>query len=212
MGGIGSGNRHHYDAKKTVESCIRLNVRRLACEGWLTPGQSYSWQWPWSAESKLSISVRVESAWSIRLMYRYRASAGHEWTDVNYTIQLERTPCHFGGKQVWFRCPGRGCGRRVVMLYLTGRHYLCRHCCNLAYESQREGYESRAMSRAHKLRRKLDPTGFWDEGIPDKPKGMHWRTYERLARVVGAADRKASLLWGNRLADIEVQLLKLKSK
>ena len=50
----------------------------------------------------------------------------------------------------------------------------------MAYASQRETADDRAMRRADTIRRRLG----WDAGIANlkggKPKGMHWRTFERL--------------------------------
>jgi len=210
MGGIGSGNRYRYGTKSTVEGRTSLDINRWAREGYLSAGRSFSWKWTWGDGSKSTISVRVESAWSIRLTYRTRSGGEVDWTDVDYRIQLERTPCRFGGERVWFRCPGRGCGRRVAKLYCVGRYYVCRHCGNLAYESQNEDAISRALSRANRMRRKLDPKGYWDEGVPDKPKGMHWHTYERLARAALAADHSAMLGWETKFAGIEARLSKIK--
>jgi len=31
------------------------------------------------------------------------------------------------------------------------------------------------------------------EDFPDKPKGMHWRTYDRLRRVHDAAEERAAI-------------------
>ena len=50
----------------------------------------------------------------------------------------------------------------------------------LAYACQRESDDDRAARRAETIRRRLE----WEPGILNgdgrKPKGMHWRTYERL--------------------------------
>ena len=65
------------------------------------------------------------------------------------------------------------------MLY-GGKVYACRHCHKLAYQTQREQGHDRAGSRADTIRKRLG----WDAGILNlpggKPKGMHWRTFERL--------------------------------
>ena len=65
-------------------------------------------------------------------------------------------------------------------LAADGRFFACRHCHNLAYRSQREVDDDRAARRANTIRRRLG----WDPGILNvdgwKPKGMHWRTFERL--------------------------------
>jgi len=72
-----------------------------------------------------------------------------------------------------------GCGRRVAVLH-GGRMFACRQCNDLAYRSQREADDDRATRRADTIRRRLG----WEAGILNgngwKPKGMHWRTFERL--------------------------------
>ena len=92
---------------------------------------------------------------------------------------LDWTPCNLGGQRPWFRCPARGCGRRVAILY-GGAIFACRHCYRLAYPSQRETADDRAARRADSIRERLG----WEPGILNgpglKPKGMHWRTFKRL--------------------------------
>jgi hypothetical protein len=58
-------------------------------------------------------------------------------TPVDYRVQLETTPLHFGGERWWFRCPDAGCGRRVRKLYLApgGTYFACRYCYHLTYDS-----------------------------------------------------------------------------
>lgn len=55
-----------------------------------------------------------------------------------------------------------------------------RHCHNLAYRTQREQAYNRASSRADTIHKRLG----WEAGILNgdggKPKGRHWRTFERL--------------------------------
>jgi hypothetical protein len=69
----------------------------------------------------------------------------------------------------------------VATLY-GGRVFACRKCHRLAYPSQREDASDRAGRRADKIRDRLG----WDAGILNgpgsKPKGMHWRTFERLVQ------------------------------
>lgn len=180
MGGIGSGNRYRYNTKCTVEGRTNLDINRWAREGNLTAGRSFNWQWTWGDGSTSSINVRVESDSAIRLIYRTRSGGEVDWTDIDYSIQLTRTPCRFGGERTWFACPGRGCGRRVAKLYCVGRYYVCRHCGNLAYSSQREDAGDRALSRAQAIRKRLGGSANMLMPFPAKPKGMHWETYTRL--------------------------------
>ncbi len=99
-------------------------------------------------------------------------------------VPLEWTPCNFGGERPWFVCPGvvNGvrCGRRVAILYGPGKYFLCRHCYDLCYESQREDKGHRALRRAQKIRHQLGGSANMMEQFPDRPKGMHHDTYMRL--------------------------------
>jgi hypothetical protein len=67
-----------------------------------------------------------------------------------------------------------------VAILFGGSIYACRHCHKLVYQCQRETDDDRAARRADTIRRRLG----WEAGIlngeGDKPKGMHWRTFERL--------------------------------
>ena len=57
---------------------------------------------------------------------------------------------------------------------------LCRHCCDLRHESQREDKVRRALRRAQKIRKRLGGGANMMEPFPEKPKGMHHDTYMRM--------------------------------
>ena len=99
---------------------------------------------------------------------------------VKEPVSLEWTPCNFGGERPWFVCPGDRCGRRVAILYGPGKYFLCRHCYDLRYESQREDKGHRALRRAQKIRQRLGGSANMTKPFPEKPKGMHHDTYMRL--------------------------------
>jgi hypothetical protein len=65
-------------------------------------------------------------------------------------------------------------------VYGPGRYFLCRHCYDLTYQSQRDNKMYRALHPAQDIRRRLGGSANMTEPFPEKPKGMHWRTYERL--------------------------------
>lgn len=209
MGGIGSGNRYRYGSKNTIEGRTSLDINRWARDGYLTAGRSFNWQWTWGDGSKSNINVRVESAWSIRLIYRTRSGGEVDWTDVDYSIQLTRTPCRFGGERTWFLCPGRGCGRRVAKLYCAGRYYVCRHCGDLAYSSQREDAGDRALRRAQAIRKQLGGSASMYDPFPCKPKGMHRRTYERLRSQADHLEYQSSIHMAEKLGMIDRMLEKI---
>ena len=149
----------------------RLDVYYLHRHGMLTPGHASSLHWNRNGERVASIGMWAEAG-RIVLKYRSRPRGAEEWQDMEYPVALDWTACNFGGQRPWFLCPR--CGRRVAVLY-GGTIYACRHCHNLAYESQREAVHHRLLNRAHKLRDRLGGDGWWS-----KPKGMHQKTFDRL--------------------------------
>ena len=177
MGGFGSGRQ---GGKRCTNDMQALDVRSINRAGRLTPGSWFTWQWTRNGQITSSIQLRVETD-GVVLDYRNRSghNNGGEWESMRYAVALDWTPCGFGGKRAWWRCPVVGCGRRVAVLH-GGRVFACRQCNRLAYASQREADDDRATRRADKLRNRLG----WVPGIlngdGDKPKGMHWRTYWRL--------------------------------
>ena len=68
---------------------------------------------------------------------------------------------------------------------VKNRRFKCRRCHNLVYPSERENWSDRMFRKAEKLWSRMG--GRWG----DKPKGMHWRTYNRLAEEA----RHHSDLW-----------------
>ncbi len=177
MGGPGSGRRWHFCAKDTTSDYRVLDVRRWKRDGLLSSGRNFAWQWTRNGENVASINVEVE-LFQVLLDYRHR-SGGSEWKKERYPVRLTWTRCNYGGDRPWFICPAIGCGRRVAKLY-GGGIFACRHCYQLAYDSQREGVTERRLRKADKIRARMG----WEHGILDglgpKPRGMHWRTYERL--------------------------------
>ncbi len=176
MGGLGSG-RGWQGGKNTTNDMRALDIRRLQRGGLLTAGRAFGWQWTRNGEEVASIQIRAEAD---RLILSYRTRRDDEWQPMEYSVHLQWTGCNLGGRRAWFLCPANGCGRRVAILY-GGSIFACRHCHNLVYTCQREADHDRAARRADRIRERLG----WEPGILNgvgggKPKGMHWRTFERL--------------------------------
>lgn len=188
MGGIGSGRHFQFGADTTERFCS-LDVRWLKREGILSHGNRRRITWSRRGEVTDSINIQSEPGRLI-LDYCQRNQVG-EWQAKRYPVYLDTTSCHMGGERHWFLCPALGCGRRVAILY-GGAIYACRHCYRLAYPSQRETPGDRASRRATRIREKLDwPGGILNGDNWGKPKGMHWRTYERLCREHGSLSDRA---------------------
>jgi len=189
MGGSGSGNRWQSGKRTTCHMRV-LDIRRLYRKKLLVPGRFFNWMWSRDGERIADINIAV-AEYHVTLSYRTRKDGG-EWEDRDYPVSLTWTACRFGGQRPWFLCPR--CGRRVAVLY-GGATFACRHCHNLAYASQREDEMSRAMRRAQKIQNRL---GWYDRHDGTKPKGMHWRTFERLAEAYKYYDMRSWLAMAQR--------------
>jgi hypothetical protein len=176
----GSGTWTRSNAKGDVEGRSSIDVRAWQRGELLYPGNSFSW----SLNERSSIRVQVGHG-QLRLEYSIQP-LGEEKQDIDDPIRLSTTPCNYGGARRWFVCPDHPFGKRVAVLYWGGKHFRCRHCCGLAYTSQREDRKYRALRRLQKLRKQLGATGplDMDSPVPPKPEGMRKATYARLKQKI----------------------------
>jgi hypothetical protein len=166
-------------SRETTSAYSRLDVRWLNREGFLTsPQRNYTVTWSTRGVPTSSINIERDPN-GIVLSYNYGNQRQGEVRRLEYLVNIEWTQCNYGGSRPWFRCPAKGCGRRVAVLY-GGVIFACRQCHSLSYDSQKESAYNRALNRAQAIREKLGGSRNVAENFPLKPKGMHWRTYERL--------------------------------
>lgn len=132
---------------RTVDECRVLDVNELHREGFLERDATHARgtsTWYRDGEEVASIGFyrTTTDADTPALRLHYTVDPDGDSRDVEHTVPLEYTECHFGGERPWFRCPARACGERVGKLYKPPRcdHFLCRECHDLAYESnERQG-------------------------------------------------------------------------
>jgi len=179
--------------KTTIENCRCIDVLDWHRRGCLRSPRRFSWAWAQDGERVASINVETERH-RVTLRYRNRRY-GEDWASVKQQFPVVWTPCRFGGERPWFTCSvyanGTYCGRKVTKLYQAGRVFACRHCSRLTYASQQESAHERGLRKAQTIRMRLGGTANMLEDFPEKPKGMHWRTYERLCRVHDAAQGRS---------------------
>jgi hypothetical protein len=181
MGGPGSGQWHRWNTTSTVEGYRSLDVRQWHREGLLRPMLWFVVSWC-NQEGQDTASLGVTTLHDgVELAYRYNGDP------QQYRIPVTWTPCPYGGRRPWFECPNVECRRRVARLYLAGPAFRCRQCYGLIYPSQQEDCAYQAMSRAHKIQQRLGGHPGFINPFPPKPKGTHWRTYERWQRKFNAA-------------------------
>lgn len=137
-------------------------------------------------------------------LYASRHEDGYTLTISGKSCDLQLTTTQAGyGLRYWYSCPR--CARRCSKLYIGRQDVTCRQCLNLHYESQSEDAEHRMMSSVRRQRLAL-----WGAGEPYdalmnlclnanlffKPKGMHWRTFERRQEAIRASE---SEFWQRKL-------------
>jgi hypothetical protein len=192
MGGQGSSGRWKDRTRKTVDSCWTLDIIQLSKKGCLRSGCISTCQWI-DGNDVFLINLRAEAE-RLHLRYKVRVGAGGCEHMVE-TIPIVHLPCRFGGSRAYFICPGPGggtCGNRIIKLYLSHRHFLCRQCNQLSYASQYEQPWKRALRRANKLKRRLGIGVGIGEPLPDKPGGMWTRTYGSLLNEILHAEIRAN--------------------
>ena len=176
MGGYGSGRTSY---RGVLEHRRRLDVNRWNREGMFHGRSSGLRVWTNEDGERVASIGYAASPEEVELEYTFDPG-GEDEREMRYRVPIAWTSCTFGGKRPWFVCPNVYCQCRAAKLYLYGGYFICRRCTGLGYQSQREDASSRLMSKAQKIRRKLGAGPNLSEPFPPKPKGMHWRTYERL--------------------------------
>lgn len=193
MGGYFSTRWNWESTRADTDGLLRLDVRSLNRAGALRPGAVSTTSWiRGDGETTGNIVTHMNRDGDcLTLDYKTRTSRETDWTPYKEAIWLDTTPCHFGGHRAWFRCPG--CQRRRAVLFNAGGLFRCRECHDLAYSSTRETDTDRSIRRCAALQKRLggggDGVPVWR--VPPKPHGMHWETYERLARELGDHGRRA---------------------
>jgi len=164
MGGYGSGRWTWHSKRQTVEDALTLSLRPF--KETFSRGQVWrgSVVWTNTATGKQTNSIGYEfypvgvdresvQAGQLRLYYTTTRPSG-EKVESDYRLDLETTPCNFGGVRWWFVCPlvkdGRPCRRRCGKLHkpFGALYFGCRACYDLTYTSCQESHKFDAMFAA----------------------------------------------------------------
>lgn len=185
---MGRGMR--FDSKRTTNSCFSLDIHWLRTKGYIqkfgTTSGILNMRFRNSGRTFEAFTKSNDKA--IMLTYK------HNGEEMSYCIPVTYSDCNYGGERPWFRCPNTNCNKRVGKLFMAGKYFLCRHCYNLAYETQNMSGPFRLLERAQNIRERLGAKSLDTTApFPSKPKGMHWKTYYKLKNK---HDRTASLCWG----------------
>ena len=179
MGGYGSGRCSN---KPKIEDCNSLDSNQLQRNGCLKNGWNGVISWTRNGKKFSTIGMRATAN------YLHLSYCTEEYGTVSQSVTIERLPCRFGGTRVYFRCK---CNKRVVKLYSVGKHFRCRHCYHLSYSSKNESQWDRALRQRNKQRRRLSGNNGLEAYMAEKPKGMWWRTYQRLQECACEAEKRS---------------------
>jgi hypothetical protein len=170
------------------EACPSIDVRRWHREGRLCEGEAF--EYSWVCDGKPCGSIRADTREDL-IILSFRTLQAEGWTSIQQQVPITWTTCHLGGRRPWFCCgvetDGQHCDRRVAVIYCTGGLFACRACHRLPYASQREQLRHRGLAKARKIRARVGGSANMFEPFPDRPKGMHRRTYLRLRQSHDAA-------------------------
>jgi hypothetical protein len=117
-----------------------LSIFSLKQSGYLACDSMTELRWSeWGESKRVIIEIFVNTSQPHVLISLERNG---RFTPIQ-TINLNSTPCNFGGYRYWFRCL---CGERVAILYKMDLYFLCRHCGDLAYPLQQVTHSGRWRS------------------------------------------------------------------
>ena len=173
MGGFGSGARNRWASK--TDEFHKLDLATFKPE-WFENWRRGSMRWSRGGVQTSSISYRLTPD-SLRLIYSVPSQGERVSIDERFNLDFTEQP--FGGRRRWILC--RSCNRRCRVLY-GGAYFRCRQCYQATYPSQYETIRVKGLSRAERIRDRLGGEPGFMNIFPDKPKGMHWRTYQRLQK------------------------------
>jgi hypothetical protein len=181
-----------YPEHDICENFNAIDVRELQRKTGLRPGLCFIKKWFRNGAPAGEVFIFTQPDAKI-LAHRVCPPGATKSRIVELQVPIIWTKCHLGGRRPWFKClttiNGEVCGRRVAKLY--GPCFACRRCLGLGYASQREIPLRRAGRRAQMIKMRLGGSNDPLEPLPQKPRGMHWRTYLRLRDQAHAAMAEA---------------------
>ena len=169
--------------KGAVEAYPRLDASYLQRLGIFEDGRTATAQMTSVDLAMLEVVLRGAPDGVQVTFERAGSDEGAEWLAIDWTDR------HFGGREAYFVCPA--CGERCRHLVLKDVQFRCRTCHGLKHSSTRERIQDRACRKAAKLRKRLGSETGPFAALPDRPKGMHASTYDRLIHRLQQAERVA---------------------
>ena len=190
-----------------VEGCRRITIGDISGNGMLRDGCEWNSRIVWSDGFSVETECRLEPPNCRRLRLKYQAGEYEdELEDIDETIYLQRFLQPFGGYRWYFICPSSNHRCQVLYQPPGAKRFRSRWGFRrrLQYQSQRLApqfrYQHGAAQAAKRVLRKGPPEWrkeYADWEFPPKPRGMRWKTYNRLDERAHAYEKAADdvFLW-----------------
>lgn len=146
MGGYGSGRWRRWASRRLAEDCLCIDINWLARRRLLIPACPKNIQWSVCGDRVAWAIIQLGTHPDHPVLFV--VLHGHDSQEPDgdeYSIRVELTPQHFGGRRRWLCCCL--CSRRVAKLYLPAGevNWACRSCYGLTYRSSREAHQAERL-------------------------------------------------------------------
>ncbi len=168
-------------SKLCVEGTLGLSVNKLLRWGHIDCSKQAYGSVYWGDEDDRAGSIGFVCSYGNVLVLDYSANG----EPIRQAIDIVWTACHYGNKRPWFECPI--CHRRAGRIFYRSWRFACRRCQKLCYASQLEKVRQRGLGLSHKLYDRFESDKDWIY----KPKGMHWKTFDRILARAQRADERS---------------------
>ncbi len=167
-----------------TESTYTIDIDALKRNGALVAGQNTSsivrWGIPAQGYAEVKIKVLLKASGQAELVIEYMVLEDAEApAHITQRLRLDVTHPPFGGQRWWINCPVQGNRVRKVYMLDPRSGFASRTALNLRYRSQYIAKNMRPFHQLLQLQRRLGTNGWLSEEI-DRPKGMWFRTFDRL--------------------------------
>jgi hypothetical protein len=174
---------YYWNKKANTDQYKQIDMRYMQRESSLIIGRKASLVWSSQRTGEVTGRIDYEVKHDgVCFSYRVRSNPNEAWRPYEYLVPVTHTPCNYGGTRAWFSCPH--CHKRVAVLYIDEK-IACRTCYKLNYTSQQQTKGTwQERDRMNKVRERLGWPLFQDVRLWQriKPKGMHYKTFERLCQ------------------------------
>ncbi len=173
MGGAGSGRRR--TGSKNHDLC-RLDLAQIRGTLPLSSGVSGSITWNNSRSRATSYFSATDEGLQISDHPDESRSSSRQ------NIEFASSTTSFGGRRLWFKCPK--CHSRCRVLFKASQ-WLCGRCSSIHYPTQSMSQNDRCLDKLAKSKRLIsERLNGTDRCYPEKPKGMHWKTFNDAQRRI----------------------------